>query len=374
MGQISSHGKNAFGQSGRLQELDALRGLAALSVVLFHYTYNQPHINSDFTFRYGITGVDLFFMISGFTISLSLNKISHWKSFVVYRFGRLYPAFWMCVLITSAFVLIYDFQHFKLSDILVNMTMVPAYFGVEDLDGSYWTLAVELIFYLWILCVYMTGKIKDIELSGMLTLMVILAFHFFRPFYPSLYTLVVTKIQLINHFPLFFSGILFYQFSCRGFSIENLLLMGISIFASFYLHDKGGRAMYLISGQEHLLIILFYHAVFALLIYGKMKFLARPQLVFLGTISYSLYLLHQYMGRKMIDTLVTYTHANSYFVIALVVLLNILLAYVVTRFVEIPANKFIRNGYKTATQEALIKTLHRFEIERNFQNHSHPQT
>ncbi len=150
--------------------------------------------------------------------------------------------------------------------------------------------------------------------------------------------------------------------------------MGISILASLYLHDKGGRAMYLISGQEHLLIILFYHVVFALLIYGKMKFLARPQLVFLGTISYSLYLLHQYMGRKIIDTLVTYTHANSYFVIALVVLLNILLAYVVTRFVEIPANKFIRNGYKTATQEALIKTLHRFEIERNFQNHSHPQT
>src|SRR5690606_38861476 len=149
---------------------DALRGIAALGVVLFHYTYNQPHISPDFTFRYGITGVDLFFMISGFTISLSMNKISHWKNFVVYRFGRLYPAFWTCVFITSIFIIIYDYKHFSLSDVLINMTMVPSYFGIEDLDGSYWTLAIEIVFYVWILCIYMAGKIKNIELSGLLTL------------------------------------------------------------------------------------------------------------------------------------------------------------------------------------------------------------
>lgn len=371
MGQTFSHCKNAYGHSGRLQELDALRGLAALSVVLFHYTYNQPHIDPDFTFRYGITGVDLFFMISGFTTSLSLSKISHWKSFVVYRFGRLYPAFWVCVLITSAFVFVYDFQHFKLSDILINMTMVPAYFGIEDLDGSYWTLAIEFAFYLWILCVYMAGKINSLELSGILTLAVMLAFHFFRPFYPSLYELVVTKIQLINHFPLFFSGILFYQFAHRGFSVKNLLLMIVSVLASFYLHDKGGRAMYLISDQEHMLIILFYHALFALLIYGKMKFLAKQQLIFLGTISYTLYLLHQYMGRKMIDSLLTYTHANSYLVISMVVLLNIFLAYIVTRFIEIPANGYIRNSFKKATGHPPISTLRSLDISNSFNNHLH---
>lgn len=354
MGQISSYFKNGYVHSGRLQELDALRGLAALGVVFFHYTHNQPHLSPDFTFRYGITGVDLFFMVSGFTISLSLNKTTHWKSFILNRFGRLYPAFWVCVLITSVFVLVYDFQHFNLVDILINMTMVPAYFGIEDLDGSYWTLAIEFAFYLWILSVYMAGKINTIEICGLLTLVGMLAFHFFRPFYPSLYGLVVTKIQLINHFPLFFSGILFYQLSSRGFSVKNMLLMIISVLASLYLYDKGGRSMYLISGREHMLIILFYHVLFALLICGKMKFLARRQLVFLGTISYSLYLLHQNMGRKIIDSLMTHTDANIYVVISLVILLDIFLAYLVTRFIELPANSYIRNGRERAVAKVAV--------------------
>lgn len=362
MGQTSSPIKNTYAHSGRLHELDALRGLAALSVVLFHYTYNQPHINPDFAFRYGITGVDLFFMISGFTISLSLNKISHWKNFVVYRFGRLYPAFWTCVFITSVFILIYDYKQFSLYDVLINMTMVPAYFGIEDLDGSYWTLAIEIVFYAWILGVYIAGKIKNIELAGFLTLAAMLMFHFFGSYYPAFYQVMVSKMQLINHFPLFFSGILFYQFSQRGFSLENLALMIISVLASLYLHDKGGRSMYLISYREHLWIILFYHVLFALLIYGKIKFLARPQLIFLGTISYSLYLLHQYMGRKIIDSIVVHTQVNSYLVIFLVVLLNIFIAYVVTKFIEIPANQYIRNRYKNATIITPVSTLQPVEV------------
>ena len=147
--------------------------------------------------------------------------------------------------------------------------------------------------------------------------------------------------------------------------------MIVSVLASFYLHDKGGRAMYLISDQEHMLIILFYHALFALLIYGKMKFLAKRQLIFLGTISYSLYLLHQYMGRKMIDSLLTYTHANSYLVISMVVLLNIFLAYIVTRFIEIPANGYIRNSFKKATGHPPISTLRSLDISNSFNNHLH---
>lgn len=333
-------------RSDRIQELDALRGLAALSVVLFHYTYDQPGIDPGYIFTYGITGVDLFFMISGFTISLSLNKTEHWKDFIVSRFGRLYPAFWTCVLITSAFLCVFDFQHFNIIDILVNMTMVPAYFGVEDLDGSYWTLAIEFTFYFWILCVYMAGKINSIEISGAFTLAVVLIFHFFGPAYPSVYKAAVMKVQLINHFPLFFSGILFYQVRSKGLSLKRVMLLMVSILASVYLHDKGGRSMYLISGKEHCMLILFYHVVFAMLSGWKMKFLSGKPFVFLGTISFCLYLLHQYIGRKIVHFLVMSIHMNIYVAILLVVLYCIFLAYIVTRFVEIPANRFIRNGYK----------------------------
>ena len=53
-------------QSNRFQELDALRGIAALMVVFFHFTIGRPE--AKLGFKLGTTGVDLFFIISGFVI------------------------------------------------------------------------------------------------------------------------------------------------------------------------------------------------------------------------------------------------------------------------------------------------------------------
>lgn len=64
-------------QLSRYEELDALRGIAALMVVLFHFTmYRQE---TKFGFKLGTTGVDLFFLISGFVIIMSLIKIKNSK-------------------------------------------------------------------------------------------------------------------------------------------------------------------------------------------------------------------------------------------------------------------------------------------------------
>ena len=60
-------------KSKRIESLDALRGLAALAVMLRHYTtifsvdYDVPS-NFNFEFKYGYLGVELFFLISGFVI------------------------------------------------------------------------------------------------------------------------------------------------------------------------------------------------------------------------------------------------------------------------------------------------------------------
>ena len=67
----------------RLLELDALRGIAALMVVLFHFTMDRPEMNLGF--KYGVTGVDFFFIISGFVIFLTLSNTKNWKDFVQKR-------------------------------------------------------------------------------------------------------------------------------------------------------------------------------------------------------------------------------------------------------------------------------------------------
>ena len=57
---------NPAPKTHRYEELDALRGVASLMVVFFHFTWRRPEANLGFIL--GTTGVDLFFIISGFLI------------------------------------------------------------------------------------------------------------------------------------------------------------------------------------------------------------------------------------------------------------------------------------------------------------------
>jgi peptidoglycan/LPS O-acetylase OafA/YrhL len=343
--------------STRLPELDTLRGLAALGVMLFHYTYNQPGINSYFEFRNGVTGVDLFFMISGFVITLSISKIARLRDFIVHRFSRLYPTYWICMLITSLCILVYDPATLSFKNILINMTMVQPYFGVEDLDGSYWTLLVELIFYVWVIFVYILKRVNRIEDAGFITLIVILAYHYFSHLYPEVYAFIQRILPIANYFPFFFSGIIFYHIKFKKATFKRIIFLLVSLISAFYLHDKGGRAMHLISYVQHSVTIVFYHVVFILLVLDKLKFIVKRYFIFLGNISYSLYLLHQYIGRNIIHTLVSYAHLNLYVALLLTILFIILLATGVTYYVEIPIIKYIRDRYKKHGQNEELKRL-----------------
>ena len=82
--------------SGRLLELDALRGLAALSVLCFHYTtryteFFSPDHPTLFHVPWFKNGVQLFFIISGFVILMTLDKTKRPLDFFVSRISRLYP-------------------------------------------------------------------------------------------------------------------------------------------------------------------------------------------------------------------------------------------------------------------------------------------
>src|SRR5476651_2004832 len=163
---------------GRLLELDCLRGIAVILVITFHFTLGEPDLKPYF--RFGCTGVDLFFMISGFVIFLTIEKTKHYKDFLISRFSRLYPAYWTGVTVTTLFILGWSFaikSHHSfpgLKDYAVNLTMFPSYFNVRYIDGVYWTLLVELLFYLLILCVFLAKKLHRIEFICFLFLLVCL--------------------------------------------------------------------------------------------------------------------------------------------------------------------------------------------------------
>ena len=97
--------------SARVVELDALRGIAAVAVVAYHYTTRYAeqigHAGGlPLSIAFGNYGVQLFFLISGFVIFMTLERTRSAMDFVVSRFSRLFPAYWAAMAITAAVIAI----------------------------------------------------------------------------------------------------------------------------------------------------------------------------------------------------------------------------------------------------------------------------
>ncbi|MBL8484418.1 MAG: acyltransferase, partial [Rhodocyclaceae bacterium] len=150
----SPGGQTPRHRARRLVEVDALRGIAALAVVFFHYTtrfdqlypgYEPPSLAMPL----GHYGVNLFFIISGFVIFMTLDRTSRPMDFVMSRFSRLFPAYWTAIVLT--FVVTHQLglpgKLVGLDTLLVNVTMIQGLLGFGHVDGVYWTLEVELLFY-----------------------------------------------------------------------------------------------------------------------------------------------------------------------------------------------------------------------------------
>lgn len=156
--------KPASGKRPRLYVLDGLRLIAALGVLGWHWLgverfpavwHGKPSqlMGAAHTVgSYSWTGVELFFLISGFVICMSCWGRSL-GDFVTSRIVRLFPAYWVCVLLTSAVLLIVptiwgDNTHKPtLSRILTNLSMANMPMNVDNIDPVYWTLWAELRFY-----------------------------------------------------------------------------------------------------------------------------------------------------------------------------------------------------------------------------------
>ena len=148
----------------RIPGLDVLRGLAAAAVLAFHYTSRFGTIFGHPTapwilLPWGQHGVEVFFVISGFAIELSLESSSTARDFLVSRALRLYPTFWAALAVTFTVVGVFGLPERAASplDALLNLSMIPASLGAKVVDGVYWTLERELRFYGLILLLLVLG-------------------------------------------------------------------------------------------------------------------------------------------------------------------------------------------------------------------------
>jgi len=330
----------------RIAELDALRGLAALGVVLFHLSLLDPAAGPGFAV--GASGVDLFFIISGFVILMTLERTRDWRDFVVSRFSRLYPAYWACVTLAALAALPRMGAEKLAGDFAANLTMFQLYLGAPDLDGSYWTLSIEMLFYLLMLGVYVAGRLESLELLGAACLALLFGYDsaICKGHLPGLYAFLGLWVPIVHHLPLFLAGIVFYRIKTRGGAAWRYALLVACYVCQSRLYWDGGVIRFYLGPQAYQAAIAAYFVLFFLQVRGRLGFLANPVTLWLGRISYCLYLCHQSLAR---DWLVP--HFRSHWgwgfwpASALALVFVLALADALSRYVERPSLRWIRARY-----------------------------
>jgi peptidoglycan/LPS O-acetylase OafA/YrhL len=298
----------------RIEIVDGFRALAIALVIGFHYfsrwtppRYDQnlypygPWLADVPLFSHGGLGVELFFIVSGFVISLTLHNCRDWSDFAWKRFARLFPAILLCSIVTFAVIRAVpggpfsaSFRDFLPSVTFTNPELWRRVFGVPfaQIDGAYWSLEVEVKFYFWACLIYFIGRPEgfDRRFLGFAAGALLLA---------ALAQALGRHLQSIADFllfprflPWFAAGVGFYGLYRRRSDLTAALLVA----ASFAL--LAARSTYTAAAAADLAPTSVFYALFCLFVFrpGWLAWLAAKPIVAIGAASYSLYLLHQTIG------------------------------------------------------------------------------
>ena len=150
----------------RFDQVDGLRGIGCMLVIWHHVADDFAEIAGSGwwiqrvanDFNVGLIGVLAFFAISGYVIPSSVRgaRADGVNQFLTRRFWRLYPPFWFALVATW----LMDIPEFSTQRLAWNLTMVPSLGGATSAAGHFWTLEVELVFYLLVAALFLAiGKL-----------------------------------------------------------------------------------------------------------------------------------------------------------------------------------------------------------------------
>ena len=334
--------------------MDALRLLAALGVMMFHFTARDhsrwgddvlpsqefPHL-SDVT-RYGYAGVHLFFVISGFVILMSIWGRSV-QQFVASRVSRLYPAFWAAVVLTATLRWWWPtFEAPTPGQVLVNLTMVHEPLGVDSVDGVYWTLWVEMQFYLLMLGLLVWG----------ITTRRVLALATVVPLLGSLAALLLPDVAgdltLAGWAPMFGAGMALFVIYREGPTAARWTVVAMdAALAALLSATRTATAVDAVaSGGPTVPWVLAAVAVATVALVAVVAMVPAIRdldwraLTVLGALTYPLYLTHEYVGWATIEEL--HPALGRWLTLVVAMALCLGLARLLHRLVEQPVQRPLR--------------------------------
>jgi peptidoglycan/LPS O-acetylase OafA/YrhL len=314
--------------------LDLLRGLAAVSVVVFHFTGGAlpklQFLPLSHLFSWGYMGVEVFFVISGFVIPYSLWRVGYSSTDLVpylrKRILRICPPAYLSLLLLVLQWGIVDYfiqhNHSRLHaltwlQVLDNLTFIAPFTKSAWLNGVFWTLAIEFQFYLVVgllyRLLYRTNVVVFLGLSLLL--------HSVQ-YLPGLPT------DNFFRFSLFFAlGGAALLHRHRSMSTQHFLLLSAGFTGLLAFHFSLWPALFGLGTTLLIAFVRVQHSVFQ----------------WLGSISYSLYLTHFMTGAAAEFLLVRLLHPHTGAMIALSIaaclVIAVIGAYGFYRFVEQPFHK-----------------------------------
>jgi len=358
----------------RIAILDSFRFLAITIVVLFHYysrwatpeeTSLYPYADKydNAFFQNGFLGVQFFFIISGFVIAFTINGCKSILEFLKRRFIRLFPPMLFCSLLTFVFIKLLDPDkhllqlHSNAVDLIPSLTFTePGFFEkifglkTDYIDGVYWSLAIEVKFYLIFGILYFINRksawkswcifVLVIELVWML-----IRYYKYEPVFASHDFFNVFSYIFITRYLIYFTmGILFFNlYKDRKFlnNRSNLLLAMFTIallFATLYITE--------VMRFKYLMLIIAASILFLMFIYKPtyLSFLNNKFFQLVGLLSYEIYLLHKNIGISLINYIINVFSIGQYQFLVPLVVYGIIagVSFFIFNYYEKPISRWLR--------------------------------
>ena len=317
----------------RFEYVDALRVVGAVTVISFHYFSNGISNGSVTSIgltpfaevaKYGYLGVQLFFAVSGYLILLSTTNRSAWQ-FAKGRIKRIYPLYWLAIILITAITFLPSLSktHPGHLQFLASATMFPTAFNQGWVDGAHWFMLVEIQLYVFIIAVLMLRAGKYLPTIFPIWSIIIFIWYVFD----------------LNRFNIWY---LYgpFSFICGGAIIYSIKQWGWTPLRAAGLITAVGGGLYsrvgslgrlseirntAYSATVVTILILVIFGLLLLTLSPKVSNLHIPGAIFLGAITYPLFLIHGRLGYMSLERFAN--EQNKYFIYLLLIVLASLIAY-----------------------------------------------
>lgn len=353
--------------SRRIASIDGLRTIAILAVVAFHYCYRwSPPLSPENLYPYGTAladlpgiqfggyGVDLFFVISGFVIAMTLERCKTLREFAVRRYARLGPAMLLFSVITFAAMHVIPRAPFpeRWAWFASSITFIDPEFlnriapsiGFRSIAGVYWSLYVEVEFYVLACLVYFAWRKWFWAIIGLLSAMACVLLLVRIPLASRVSNYLLTPLFL----PWFLVGIGFHAVALRTQWVVGVFLISLATLELLAQRAAGVPDAAPI-GVVVLIPILFAAAIWVRPVESALS--SKP-MVTVGAASYGLYLIHENVGVAVLHSLPPLNVVGGAIAALAVAAGCTALAVASFRWIEAPASHAIRAALLSARNDS----------------------